>query len=134
MNVIAAAGLALFVAPLFASDLSASHVLQSIVPALPYTSSCRSRVVLLNTGDIPVKVEVEGHAETGALVAPSGHASRSWLAPQEQVEYRCRLKAKPKARGSGFANTFRLEIRQSSRFGLPASVSSAINYEAPRGR
>jgi hypothetical protein len=100
MNVIAAAGLAPFVAPLFASDLSASHVLQSIVPALPYTSSCRSRVVLLNTGDIPVKVEVEGHAETGALVALTGHASRTWLGPQEHVEYRLQIEGE--AEGAWF--------------------------------
>src|SRR5271157_3516699 len=91
MKRFAAAVLALFCAPAFASDLRAGRVFQSVVPALPYTSSCRSRVVLLNTGDTPVKVEVEGHAETGALVSLSGHASRTWLVPEEQVEYRLQL-------------------------------------------
>jgi hypothetical protein len=88
MKLIAAAALALSCAPAFSSDLSVGHVFQSVVPALPYTSSCRSRIVLLNTGDAPVKVEVEGHAETGALVPLSGHATRTWLGPDEQVEYR----------------------------------------------
>jgi len=91
MKRFAAAVLALFCAPAFASDLRAGRVFQSVVPALPYTSSCRSRVVLLNTGDTRVKVEVEGHAETGALVSLSGHASRTWLGPDEQVEYRLQL-------------------------------------------
>lgn len=91
MKLARAAALALFSAPVFASDLSVGHVFQSVVPALPYTSSCRSRIVLLNTGDIPVKVEVEGHAETGALVSLSGQARRAWLRPGEQVEYRLQL-------------------------------------------
>ncbi len=91
MKLFAAAALALFGAPLFASDLIAGRVFQSVVPALPYTSSCRSRIVLVNTGDTPVKVEVEGHAETGAVVPLSGHASRSWLGPDEQAEYRLQI-------------------------------------------
>ena len=91
MNQFAAAALALFCVPVVAADLNAGRVFQSVVPALPYTSSCRSRIVLLNTGDTRVKVEVEGHAETGALVSLSGHASRTWLDPDEQVEYRLQL-------------------------------------------
>ena len=91
MKLIASAALALSCAPAFSSDLSVGHVFQSVVPALPYTSSCRSRTVLLNIGDAPVKVEVEGHAETGALVPQSGHATRTWLGPDEQVEYRLQM-------------------------------------------
>jgi hypothetical protein len=69
MKLIAAATAALLGASVFASDLGVGRVYQSVVPALLYPSSCRSRVVLLNTSDTPVKVEVEGHAETGALVS-----------------------------------------------------------------
>ena len=91
MKLFVAAALALFGALAFASDLGASRVFESVAPALPYTSSCRSRVVLLNTSDTRVKVEVEGHAETGALVSLTGRASRTWLGPGEQVEYRLQL-------------------------------------------
>jgi hypothetical protein len=83
--------LPLLCAPAFASDNSADRVFQSVVPALPYTQDCRSRVVLLNTGDTRVRVEVEGHAETGALVSLDGRSNRMWLGPGEQVEYRLQL-------------------------------------------
>src|SRR5271154_6289666 len=91
MKLFAAAALTLFCAAAFASDSTVDRFFQSVIPALPYTSSCRSRIVLLNTSDIPVRVEVEGHAETGALVSLSGHASRTWLDPGEQVEYQLQL-------------------------------------------
>jgi hypothetical protein len=92
MKLFAAGTLTLFCAVAFASDTTTpDHVFQSVIPALPYTSSCRSRILLLNTGDTRVKVEIEGHAETGALVSLSGHASRTWLGPGEQVEYRLEL-------------------------------------------
>ncbi|MGA7414328.1 MAG: hypothetical protein WBW33_27915 [Bryobacteraceae bacterium] len=91
MKLFAAAVLALFGRQVFASDVGAGRVFQTVVPALPYTTSCRSRVVLMNTSDTPVKIEVEGHAETGALVPLSGHASRTWLGPDEQIEYRLQL-------------------------------------------
>lgn len=74
-----------------AGQIFPGKIFQSIVPALPYTSSCRSRIVLLNTGDTRVKVEVEGHAESGALVSLNGRANRIWLGPGEQVEYRLQL-------------------------------------------
>jgi hypothetical protein len=91
MKLAEALALTLCCAPVFGSGLSADRVFQSVVPALPFTSSFRSRIVMLNTGDTPVKVEVEGHAETSALVSLSGQASRTWLLPGEQVEYRLQL-------------------------------------------
>ena len=84
----------------YASQIFPGKIFQSTVPALPYTSSCRSRVVLLNTGDTRVKVEVEGHAESGALVSLNGRANRTWLAPGEQVEYRLQLEGQ--SEGSWF--------------------------------
>jgi hypothetical protein len=53
------------------------RVVESVVPALLYNSSCHSSVSLRNLGLRPVTVEVEGHKSTGALAALNGLAANT---------------------------------------------------------
>jgi hypothetical protein len=65
------------------------RVIESVVPALAYGTSCTSSVELQNLGDRPVAVEVEGHRESGALVPPEGRSDVARrLAPHERASYK----------------------------------------------
>ncbi len=70
---------------------SPPFVAESFVPALSFTRVCRSRVALTNLRDVPVRIEVEGHAQSGGLVPVVGHASRTWIQPGEVLEYTLQL-------------------------------------------
>ncbi len=62
-------------AVLLAAPLAAQErIVESVVPALAYGPSCSSIIELRNLGDRPVTAEVEGHRESGALVALAGVA------------------------------------------------------------
>ena len=61
----------------------------SVVPALAYGAKCFSTLQLQNLGDRNVDVDVEGHRESGALVALAGLAgNKVHLGPHEQGSYK----------------------------------------------
>lgn len=65
------------------------RTMASVVPALVYGPNCSSTIQLQNLSDRMVTVEVEGHRESGALVALAGIPSTTiHLDPHEQGSYR----------------------------------------------
>jgi hypothetical protein len=72
-------------APLAAQE----RVVESVLPALSYGPACSSMVELRNLGDRPVAAEVEGHRESGALVALAGFGGTTVrLGPHERGTYK----------------------------------------------
>ncbi len=71
--------------------ISQPFVAESFVPALPFTQECQSHVTLTNLREIPVKIEVEGHSQSGGLAQVTGHASRTWIQPGEVLEFTVQL-------------------------------------------
>jgi len=72
--------------------VGASRVAESVLPALSYGPSCFSTVSLQNLGDRPVRVDVEGHRTSGALVALAGQEGMTvQLAPGEAGNYRLQI-------------------------------------------
>jgi hypothetical protein len=68
------------------------RVVESVVPALLYNSSCHSSVSLQNLGLRPVTVEVEGHKGTGALAPLDGLAANTVrLGPRERAGFRLEI-------------------------------------------
>lgn len=80
---------------LLAGLVSASaqpRILESIVPAMEYGRSCTSSVELRNLSDRAVRLEVEGHRETGGLVPLSGRRGVNVeLGPYEHLALRLEL-------------------------------------------
>ena len=81
-------------AVLGAASLGAQErVVESVLPALAYGPSCSSMVELQNLGDRPVTAEVEGHRESGALVALSGLGGTTVrLGPHERGSYKLEIR------------------------------------------
>jgi len=61
---------------MLASASAQDLTLDSVVPGLAAGPACTSRIELRNLGAKPMAVSVEGHAETGALVALEGQDGR----------------------------------------------------------
>jgi hypothetical protein len=79
--VVAAAG----VLPLAAQ----SRIMASVVPSLAYGPNCSSSLQVQNLGDRTVTVELEGHRESGALVALAGLTSNTiHLDAHQQSSYK----------------------------------------------
>ena len=68
------------------------RVVESIVPALAYGSSCSSTVELRNLSDRAVAVDLEGHRASGALVSLVGHPDVAIrLEPRERGAYKLEI-------------------------------------------
>ena len=68
------------------------RVVETVLPSLAYGPACWSGVTLQNLGNRPVTVEVEGHRESGALVALAEQAENSVrLAPGERASFKLEI-------------------------------------------
>ena len=76
-----------------AGNLAAqTRVMTSVVPALAYGPACSSTLHLQNLGDRTVAVDVEGHRESGSLVAMTGLPGNTVrLAPHEEGSYKLNI-------------------------------------------
>jgi hypothetical protein len=68
------------------------RAMESVVPALTYSRSCSSAVLLQNLAETPVTVEIEPHRSSGALVPLAGEPGMTiHLAPGQQGTYKLRI-------------------------------------------
>lgn len=68
----------------------------SVLPALEYSSACSSSIELRNLSQRSVRLEVEGHRSTGALLPLSGLAGSTLeLSPQEHRSVKLELEGQP---------------------------------------
>jgi hypothetical protein len=73
-----------------------SRVVETILPALVYNSSCASTVALQNLSNRSVSVEIEAHRSDGALVPLEGNGRNEiQLSAGESGAYKLRLKDDP---------------------------------------
>jgi hypothetical protein len=69
--------------------MAESRVLSSVISSLAYGPTCTSSLQLRNLSDRAVNVEVEGHRESGALVALAGLSGNTIrLDPHQQGAYK----------------------------------------------
>jgi hypothetical protein len=74
---------------LLATAGAQTRAIVSVLPSLEYSRACTSSIELRNLGERSVRVEVEGHRGTGALVPLSGHAGLSIeLPPLESLTFK----------------------------------------------
>jgi hypothetical protein len=68
------------------------RIVESVLPALSYSSSCWSSVDLKNLGDRPVIAEIEAHRSSGALVALAARPEiKLQLGPGESASFRLQV-------------------------------------------
>lgn len=66
--------------------------IDTVLPDLYYSSACWSSIDLHNLGDRPVTLQVEGHRESGALVALAGHRGMAvQLEPGDQASFKLQI-------------------------------------------
>jgi hypothetical protein len=78
--------------PLAAPADERERIVESVLPALAYGSTCSSTVELQNLGDRPVAVDIEAHRSTGALVPLVGRPEMTVrLNPGERGSYKLQI-------------------------------------------
>jgi hypothetical protein len=66
--------------------------MDSVIPALSYTRSCSSSIMLQNLAEVPVTVDIEAHHSSGALAPVEGQAGMAVkLAGGQQAGYKLHI-------------------------------------------
>src|SRR5580693_7464562 len=69
--------------------LAQTRVVTSVIPSLAYGPACTSAINLQNLSERAVTADIEGHRESGALVALAGLPGTTLhLAPNEHGSYK----------------------------------------------
>ncbi len=112
----------LLVLVLLSSGLLAAQgarVVESVIPSLAYGRTCWSTVEVGNVSDRVVTAEIEGHKETGALIAlAGGFQNRIPLDPGDSIRFRLEVPEETQAAW--------VKVRES----IPAELGPALAISA----